>query len=572
MLRLTVFGGVGLRPVAEVEAEAKADMSLPRRGLAMIALLAAGPEVGMSRDLLAALLWPESDEERSRSALRQTLFTLRRDLGVSSLFLGSAELTLDPTAVSSDVRDFETAERAGDHHEMARVYGGPFLDGFHLAGAPEFERWVDGRRADYRARAAAALEALARKAGARGEHGAAEEFWRRLVALDPLNTRLVMECMKAEAAAGNVAGALRQAQTHEELFRDEVGAAPDPALQDLVAHLRSRRPPAPPSAPGPTAPSSTLMAAAPGFTPPERFPQRLARELSDRFVVTESSEAGRDGSTRRYRARDRRHDREVTLKVVHPALASQIDIERFIREIRLTGRLLHPHILPLLDSGEIAGRPWFATPCPEGETLRARLDREARLPVDEAVRLGLELADALAYAHEHGVVHRDVSPENIFLAGPTAGGHALLTNLGFARALDTAAGASVTDTGVMVGSAAYMSPEQAAGSRTVGAPADVYGLAAVLFEALVGEPLFSGPTPQAIMAKRAAEPVPAPSRLHEVPPDIAAVIRKALASDPEDRYGTMRELESALRRPPSVRSADGWSWRALAASLRGWWR
>jgi serine/threonine-protein kinase len=266
-------------------------------------------------------------------------------------------------------------------------------------------------------------------------------------------------------------------------------------------------------------------------------------------------------------ARDRRHDRPVTLKVLNPALASRIDVERFVREIRFTGKLLHPHILPLLDSGEVAGRPWFAVPRPRGETLRSRLSREDAVPADEAVRLTRELADALAQAHAEGIVHRDVSPENVLLASspPRDGGtapscHALLTNLGLARALDVAAGAELTVTGMLVGTPAYMSPEQAQGDRPIDGRSDIYSLAAVLFEMLTGEPLFSGPTSQAIMAKRAADRSALVGRLDQVPPPIAAVMIKGLAKNPEARYQSAADFAAGLdpaSRPPS-HAAGGW--------------
>lgn len=579
MLRLTTFGGVGLRRVEGDPAIPSGAPVLSRRGLALLVLLAAGSRVGTSRDSLVAFLWPESDEERARNALRQTLFTIRRDLGLGDLILGGAELTLNPEAVTSDVRELELAGHAGELERIVELYTGPFLEGFHLSGAPDFDRWVDGRRAEYAAQAAAALEALARGAAARGDHAAAAESWRRLIALDPLNTRFVLESLTAQAASGNVAGALRQAQAHEELLRQELGAAPDRALTDLVARLRNGGGTMP--LPSPPARTSDATAAGAPEAPPvvqasERFRDRLARELAGRFILEEAP-AGREGSVRLYQARDRRHDRRITLKVVHPALASQIDIERFVREIRLTAQLLHPHILPLIDSGEVGGRPWFATPSPDGETLRARLAREACVPLEEAVRLTLELADALAHAHAHGIVHRDVSPENVLLAGPPPGTqraepggqvHALLTNLGVARALNSAADTTLTDTGTLIGAAAYMSPEQADGVRAVDARSDVYSLAAVLFEMLAGEPLFSGPTPQAIIAKRVAEPTPGASRLHGMPAGIRAVIRRALAKEPGSRYASMPRFASALREAVSAEPRR-WSWRGVLSALTG---
>ena len=261
-------------------------------------------------------------------------------------------------------------------------------------------------------------------------------------------------------------------------------------------------------------------------------------------------------------ARDCRHDRAVTLRILHPALASQLDSKRFMREIRLTGELLHPHILPLLDSGEVAGCPWYVVPRAEGETLRQRLSRDTRLPADEALRLARELADALGHAHGHGIVHRDVHPENVLLVG----GHALVANLGVARALDTAAGGSLTDTGVVVGSPAYMSPEQSEGQEVDGR-SDQYTLAAVLVEMLTGDPLFTGPTAQSIIAKRTADPTPPGSSLRGVPAYLTPVLRKALAGRPEDRFATMAAFADALAAPASFDAGGGSWWSRVSRKL-----
>jgi DNA-binding SARP family transcriptional activator len=543
MLRLTTFGGVSLQSVNGGPAGAGEERPVARRGLAVLVLLAAGPPAGLSRELITAYLWPESDGERARNALRQTLFALRRELALPDLLVGSGGpiLVLNPASLTSDVQDLERARAAGELEGVARLYAGPFLDGWHLGDAGGFLAWADGKRAQYAVWAAEALEALARTAAARGDAAAAAEWWRRLVAAEPLNTRFVLELMAAQVSAGNPAVALRHAQAHEELLRRELGTPPDRALGELVTRIRTG---APVSLGTPAARPAAAVSADPSIPAPrgtERFRDQLARELASRFVLDDAAETAREGAIRILAARDQRHDRDVVLKVIHPSLASQLDVERFVREIRHTGRLLHPHILPLLDSGEVAGRPWFALPNPAGETLRQRLTREGRLPVDEAVRLTRELAEALGHAHAHGIVHRDVSPENVLLAG----GHALLTNLGLARALDAAAAGRLTDTGMLVGPAAYMSPEQA-GDGEVDGRSDVYSLAAVLFELLAGEPLFSGPTPQAIMAKRAAAPTPDPSRLRDIPRPVATVLRRALAPAPADRYQTMPAFGAAL--------------------------
>jgi DNA-binding SARP family transcriptional activator len=560
MLRLTTLGGMSLR--AFDAGSTPEDLMVPRRGLAVLALAATGPANGVTREMVVAYLWPESDESRARAALRQTLFALRRDLARPDLLLGGPDLVLNPTILTSDVREFQIARAAGDLERVVELYNGPFLEGFHLGGSPEFDRWVDRQRTEYATCATTAIEALARGAALRGDQTAAAEWWRRLVAADPLNSRLVRELMMAQASSGNTAGALRLAETHERLMRDELGAASDGALRELAGRIRRGEPlSVGPAIPPTPSPSPILETRAPGPGGPQRFRERLAAELAACYVIEEAVETGGYGGVRLLRARDRRYDRRVMLKVLHPALASQIDGERFVREIRLTGRLFHPHILPLLDSGEVAGRPWFSVPLPDGETLRARLSRELTLPLRDAVSLTLELGDALGYAHSAGIVHRDVCPENVIMAG----GHALLTNLGVARALDTAAGAALTVTGVLVGSPAYMSPEQAEGARAVDGRTDIYALATVLFEMLTGEPLFSGPTPESILAKRASESTPDMARLAGVPLVLRGVLRRALERDPDRRYHSVGEFGSALSRALAAETFErGLGWKLLS--------
>ncbi len=204
-----------------------------------------------------------------------------------------------------------------------------------------------------------------------------------------------------------------------------------------------------------------------------------------------------------YLAQDLRHDRPVALKVLRPELAATLGPERFQREIHFAARLQHPHILTVLDSGETAGQLWFTMPFVEGESLRDRLNREHQLPVGDAIRIATEAARALDYAHQHGVIHRDMKPENILL---TADGSTLVADFGIARALGGEKG--LTETGMAIGTPAYMSPEQAAGDKAVDARSDVFSLAAVLYEMLAGEAPWTGPTAQAIIAKRFTESAP----------------------------------------------------------------
>ena len=275
-------------------------------------------------------------------------------------------------------------------------------------------------------------------------------------------------------------------------------------------------------------------------------PSSLADALRDRYVI--ERELGRGGMATVYLARDLRHKRAVALKVLHPELGSVVGADRFQREIELAASLQHPHILPVFDSGEAAGRLWFTMPFIEGESLRNRLVREGQLPLNDARRIATEVARALDYAHRHGVIHRDVKPENILL---TADGDTMLADLGIARAVD-AVGAQLTETGLAIGTAAYMSPEQASGDRKLDARSDIYSLGLVLYEMVAGEPPFTGPSAQAIMARRFTESPRSLRQIRETVPDaVEQAVGTALARSPADRFATAAEFAQALSAPAS---------------------
>ncbi|MGH7517147.1 MAG: protein kinase domain-containing protein [Gemmatimonadales bacterium] len=263
--------------------------------------------------------------------------------------------------------------------------------------------------------------------------------------------------------------------------------------------------------------------------------------LAGRYAL--QREIGRGGMATVFLAHDLKHDRSVALKVLHPELAVALGPERFQREIRLAARLQHPHILTVLDSGDAGGHLWFTMPFVEGESLRGRLNRERQLPLDDALRIGIEAARALDYAHTHGVVHRDVKPENILL---TADGTTLVADFGITRALG-GEDAQLTETGMSVGTPTYMSPEQAAGERNVDGRSDVYSLGCVLYETIAGEPPFTGPTAQVVLMRRFTD---TPRPLHEVRDTVPAVVEqavfKALARSPADRFATAAQLAQAL--------------------------
>ena len=293
---------------------------------------------------------------------------------------------------------------------------------------------------------------------------------------------------------------------------------------------------------------------------------RLVATLSDRYLV--QREIGQGGMATVYVAHDRKHDRDVAIKVLHPDLAAALGSERFLGEIRTTARLQHPHILPLLDSGEGAGLLYYVMPFVAGESLRGRLEREKLLPIDDALRIAREVADALGYAHAHGIVHRDIKPENILLHG----GHALVTDFGIALAVQNAGGQRLTQTGLSLGTPSYMSPEQAMGERSIDSRTDIYSLGCVLYEMLVGETPFTGNTVQAIVAKVLNDrPRPLALLRDTVPPYVEAAVHTALAKLPADRFGDASAFAAAIAAPAAHAPIIGAAPRSTAGrSVRQW--
>ena len=279
----------------------------------------------------------------------------------------------------------------------------------------------------------------------------------------------------------------------------------------------------------------------------------LNTTLADRYLI--ERELGHGGMATVYLARDLKHDRLVAVKVLHPELAAYLGAERFLREIRIAARLTHPHILPLHDSGESGGVLYYVMPFVDGESLRDLLTRVKQLPLDQAVRITREVADALRYAHAHDVVHRDIKPENILLEAE----HAVVADFGIARAVGAAGGEKLTQTGLAVGTPAYMSPEQAAGGSDVDARSDLYSLACVLYEMLAGQPPFTGPTAESVARQHLVAEVPNVSRVRPaVPPQLDAALTRALAKTPADRFaGTHQFAEALTTALPDAATGDG---------------
>jgi serine/threonine-protein kinase len=258
-----------------------------------------------------------------------------------------------------------------------------------------------------------------------------------------------------------------------------------------------------------------------------------------------------------YLAHDTRHGRSVAIKLLNPELGAAIGAERFLREIQTVARLRHPHIVPLYDSGEAAGRLYYVMPYIEGESMRQRVARVGAFAPDEAVRIAREIADALEYAHGQGLVHRDIKPDNIMLDGR----HALVMDFGIAKAFSIDATDTLTGTGLLVGTPAYMSPEQVTGESTIDGRSDIYSLGCVLFEMLAGKPPFAGPTANAVMARRFSAPGPSLTEIASTPLNLQRVVSKAMSLAPEARYQTARDmiddLDLALDEPGDGPRRDG---------------
>jgi serine/threonine-protein kinase len=312
--------------------------------------------------------------------------------------------------------------------------------------------------------------------------------------------------------------------------------------------------------------------------------ERLRSALSDRYRI--ERELGSGGMATVYLAEDLKLDRKVALKVLKPELAAALGLQRFLREIKLTAQLQHPHILPLFDSGQAVVPPlreaergtggeaflYYVMPYVEGESLRDRLNREKQLPVDDALQIAREVADALGSAHKHDVIHRDIKPENILLEE----GHAVVADFGIARAVDVAGGTKLRETGIALGTPEYMSPEQAAGGRDLDGRSDIYSLGCVLYEMLGGHPPFTGVTVESSVSQHmTAEPRPVTQVRPTVPAEVVETISRLLAKAPADRFATGAEVADVLTaasatssRVPFTAEAHGSRWKAVARPSR----
>ncbi len=484
--------------------------------------------------------WPELSQDRARSAVRQSLYRLRQFLGDAVVVTrGDDEVTLSEKEFWSDVAAFEDALARDDRAAALELYRGDLLKGLYVPDAPEFERWLDERRKDLRQQASTAAWELADQEAGRRNTVEAGHWSRHARNLAPLDERLLRRVIKLLDRLGDRAGAVREYETFARRLAIDLELEPSPETRVLIESVRERSEPVASQTPAPIHEPSAGPSAVSGAAPHLR---QLTDALADRYRL--GPQIGAGGMATVYRARDLRHDREVAVKVMHPDLAAHTAAERFLREIKIAANLTHPHIVPVYDSGSAEGQLYFVMPLIHGESLRGRLERDGQLPLDDVLTYARDVAEALAYAHAQGVVHRDVKPENILLAG----NNALVADFGIARAVSAAGAAQLTRRGMVVGTPGYMSPEQASASGEVDHRNDLYSFGCVLYEMLAGRPPFTGDNAQAVLAAHVLEQ---PRPLAELRPDVPALLSQAvmrcLEKSAAERWQTVDELLAQLQ-------------------------
>jgi serine/threonine-protein kinase len=558
MIRFRLLGSIDLRD--EEGREFRAVLAQPKR-LALLAYLAAASPLGPHRrDTLLALFWPELDQEHARNALSKATHFLRRTLADSAIVSrGADELAIDDAAVWTDVRALGAALDAGRTDEALELYRGDLLPSFFVPDAPGFEEWLERERARLRSRAADAARLQAERHETERHLTLAVTCARRAVELSDGDERPLRRLIEMLERVGDRSGAVRAYEAFARKLASELEVKPAPETVALIERIRASLPPLPPSIVAPPHHEASLPPIA-----------HLGTALAHRYKV--ERELGSGAMAVVALAHDLRHHRRVAIKILRPELTSLMGPERFLREIDISASLMHPHILPLHDSGEADGLLYYVMPYVEGESLRGRLDREPRLPVEDALQIAREVADALAYAHHRGFVHRDIKPENILLGG----GHAVVADFGIARAIGSVGQEHRTAQALGTGTPAYMSPEQATGECPVDERTDIYALGCVLYEMLAGEPPFVGPTPEATIERRLRGPAPRVSvARQEVSPELDAAIAKALARAPVDRFASVAEFASTfISAPKTVRLNRTrrllWTVPLVAAAVAAW--
>ena len=530
MLRLFTLGSVDLEgpPVGDPGAV----LAQPKRLALLIYLAAARPFGVHRRDELLALFWPDLDDTRARDALNQALRFLRQALG-PDVFVrrGGEDVGIDQARFWCDAAAFHEALEAGRPAEALALYRGDFLQGFFIEEGGGFEEWMERERAAYREAAARGAREVAEREAEGGGYTQAIVWGRRALELAPDDERALRRLLRWYDRAGDRAGAFRQYEAFARRFQDAFAAEPSAETKRLVEALRAGQP---------------LPEEAGSRRPPAGRVAPATDQFSERYRIERKLGAG--GMATVFLATDLKHDREVALKVLKPEVAEGLARERFIREIRIAGRLQHPNIVPLFDSGEEKGQLFYVMPHVQGENLRERLRREGKLGLETVGHVLREVALGLAYAHHQGIVHRDIKPENILLIDRRA----VLTDFGIARAAQAARTSSefdptLTQPGTSLGTPAYMAPEQASGKEDVDHRADLYSLGVVGYELLTGTTPFTGTsTYELLAAQLTRSPEPIRTLRPDVPAQLEALVLQCLEKLPEGRPQSARAFLEVL--------------------------
>jgi serine/threonine-protein kinase len=506
----------------------------------MLAVLAAAGSAGVSRDKLLAYFWAETDEDQARHALNQALHQIRVALGPAAITTTSTALVLDPASITSDVAEFEQASAERLYERAAGLYQGPFLDGFHVRDATEFERWVTTTRASLAHTWTSIVESLAAAASERRDRAGVVRWRQRLATADPFNARAVVALAEAHVAAGDRASALRAMTAHEALIRTELEAEPDAGIVDWIARLKR----------------APLADAAPADQVVHREPAtrrdrgsvdraRLARATAGRYTI--GNLLAQAAVLTSFAGVDTRDGMPVALHIVGTHAAAHADPARFVETLRRVGTVGDPRVVPVLDVAVTDESFWYATPVPSSPTLRERLARERQLPIPDALRLARDLAAALTAAHGHGVAHGDLRPKHIavFPDGVVVGGWAVIDALTVAREGDSGR----AETTITIVAPAYASPEQLEGHVLPDARSDIYSVGCVLFEALAGAPPFATGDAHALVSRKLTQRAPSVLDARDnVPAALDAALRTCLARSPADRYPSGAALGEALER------------------------